>query len=85
MANKKIIDYTEGVTEYGDLVYLTKDPTGTPLDRKVPVENLIPAAMLLGYKNKLINGRFDLWQRGTSTTSLNIYLADRWRHLFQQQ
>ena len=34
------------------------------------------------FRNKIINGNFDYWQRGTSNTSIasGQFLADRWRH-----
>jgi hypothetical protein len=31
-----------------------------------------------GFRNVVINGGMDVWQRGTSTTSNNGFLADRW-------
>jgi hypothetical protein len=37
-------------------------------------------APYVGAKNLAINGGFDFWQRGTSSTSSGVYLADRWIH-----
>jgi len=37
-----------------------------------------PSSTFVAGKNKIINGDFGIWQRGTSTTVTNGFCADRW-------
>jgi len=54
-------------------------------DLQMPASAVIDGQALTAYrsewpsrKNILINGGFDVWQRGTSGGTVNTYLADRW-------
>jgi hypothetical protein len=46
----------------------------------LPKVNSINNGPLAGFRNAIINGNFDFWQRGTSVTGIASaqYLADRW-------
>jgi hypothetical protein len=48
--------------------------------RTIEYDKVSPAGGAFNFRNKLINGNFDIWQRGTSLVSGtgDRYLADRW-------
>jgi hypothetical protein len=54
--------------------------TGAPGSNGTNGTNGLDASPYVAGKNFVINGGFDIWQRGTSSTSSGVYLADRWIH-----
>jgi hypothetical protein len=56
------------------------DTTGKLGKQLTPAQGraAIEVSVLTGFRNKLINGDFNFWQRGTVFGSANGYTADRW-------
>lgn len=55
---------------------------GTTVSANTDKRNLLkPFGQVSGFKNKIINGNFDIWQRGTSFAAIanGAYSADRYR------
>jgi hypothetical protein len=54
-------------------------PLASPTFTGTPTVPSLNGGPLAGFRNRIINGNFDIWQRGTSFTG-NEYGADRWLH-----
>jgi hypothetical protein len=51
-------------------------------DAEIPeIRGFLGVDILSGFRNKIINGDFDIWQRATSQTSSSYGSADRWRNI----
>jgi len=44
----------------------------------VKIPDTVESSLKSGRKNLIINGGFDVWQRGTSLAGGSVFLADRW-------
>lgn len=54
--------------------------TATNMNDVTGTLNLLQQDLYPAGRNKIINADFGIWQRGTSSTTLDAYLADRWRN-----
>ena len=54
-------------------------PLASPTFTGTPTVPSLNGGPLAGFRNRIINGNFDFWQRGTSFTA-SEYGADRWGH-----
>ena len=84
MADQKITELTENTTPLGtDLLALVDDPAGTPATQKIKLDtlaNLFTNNSMA--RQAIINGNFDVWQRGVSLTpgeTATLFIADRWK------
>jgi len=63
------------MTRIRDIANILSSSTNMATDAEVT--SAISAQFVAG-KNKIINGDFGIWQRGTTTTSVGYFTADRW-------
>lgn len=81
MADLKITQLNANTTPIGtDLLAIVDDPGGSPETQKITVDNLSTVFSNNSMaRQAIINGNFDVWQRGTTSTNPanNAYIADR--------
>lgn len=83
MADQKITALTENTAPVlTDILPMVDDPAGTPATQKISLSTLADLFTNNSiYRQAIINGNFDVWQRGTTVTPPDVstmFLADRW-------
>lgn len=68
------------VAVHGD--YLEKTQNLNDLPDKGAARASLNVDILSGFRNKVINGNFDVWQRGIEQTNYGYGSDDRWRNVF---
>jgi hypothetical protein len=73
---------SDGVNHTSDLILRRNGTEGLRLTSSTVQVSSINDGPLAGFRNAIINGNFDIWQRGTSftdpTSASTSYTADRW-------
>ena len=91
MADSKISDLNANTTPAsGDLIAIVDDPEGSAETQKATVETLATSDYFnvnSMARQAIINGNFDIWQRGTSASFSGSgvqagYIADRYKYVF---
>jgi len=69
---------SDGVNHTSDLILRRNGTEGLRLTSSTVQVSSINNGPLAGFRNAIINGNFDIWQRGTSHSTNGYGSADRW-------